>query len=65
MSTTATTVLQVPPTTASLHTTYSATCHQCGADVPHGVAEKAQQRIEELEQQVRILTDKATAAGTP
>ena len=68
MSTTITTTLERPLKTALLHTTGVATCQKCGADVSHvqqGIAEEAQRRIEELEQQVRILTDKATAAGTP
>lgn len=38
-------------------------CQRCGSDVSY-VPSSAQQRIQELEQQVKILTDKATAAGT-
>ena len=37
-------------------------CQRCGTDVSY-IAEGAQRRVSELEQQVRILTDKATAAG--
>ena len=42
------------------------TCQQCGADLSHthpGITEDAQRRITELETQVKILTNKATAAG--
>ena len=43
------------------------TCQKCGADLSQShiaVAEDAQRRIFELEAQVKILTGKATAAGT-
>ena len=60
------TVLQAP----SLQTAKisSPSCQQCGADIPYATvsaaAEDARRRISELEAQVRILTGKATAAGT-
>lgn len=73
MSSVTTTLLQaplvVPPTrTAPFHTTtFTQTCHKCGADLSNGhpvaVAEQAQRRIAELESQVKILTGKASAAG--
>ncbi|MDI1489503.1 MAG: hypothetical protein OHK93_008782 [Ramalina farinacea] len=59
------TVLQ-PASTPSFPHKQSIPCHQCGADISYAaataVAEDAQRRITELEQQVRILTGKATAA---
>ncbi|CAF9937984.1 MAG: hypothetical protein HETSPECPRED_000731 [Heterodermia speciosa] len=64
-TTTITTVLQPPPTKLAVHTIFRANCQECGADVSHvghDAAVAAQRRIEELEQQVKILTDKATAA---
>ena len=53
------------PTTVPIRSSLE-TCQQCGADLSHshpGVTEDAQRRITELEAQVKILTDKATAAG--
>lgn len=42
-----------------------ALCPQCGAQLPPSeVSEEAQRRITELENEVRILTGKATTAGT-
>lgn len=41
-------------------------CPSCGADITNllqQLAQSSQSRISELEAQVRILTDKATAAG--
>ena len=41
------------------------TCPQCGCDLSnHPSAQESQQRIQELEAQVRLLNEKATAAGT-
>ncbi|KAF2438628.1 hypothetical protein P171DRAFT_423951 [Karstenula rhodostoma CBS 690.94] len=39
-------------------------CLSCGADLDPSEAEEAQKRIKELESQVELLTEKATAAGT-
>lgn len=42
-------------------------CANCGASYPEAsekLAQDAQRRMEELEAQVRLLTEKATAAGT-
>jgi Ni,Fe-hydrogenase III large subunit len=39
-------------------------CLSCGADLDMSEAEEAQQRIKQLESQVELLTEKATAAGT-
>jgi hypothetical protein len=39
-------------------------CLNCGADLDVNEAEEAQQRIKQLESQVELLTEKATAAGT-
>lgn len=60
MSSVTTTLLQPPLSTTQ-------TCPDCGADLSHihpAIAEDAQRRISELETQVRMLTGKATAAGT-
>ena len=63
-----TTLLQSHSTAASFPATaFTHTCQKCGAHLsqPHtAVAEDAQRRISELEAQVKILTGKATAAGT-
>ena len=69
MSSVTTTVLQSssPAAPIPIITSFTKTCHQCGADLSHShppVAQDAQRRIAELETQVKILTSKATAAGT-
>lgn len=67
MSSVTTTVLQSSPAAPIPIPSFTKTCHQCGADLSHShppVPEDAQRRIAELETQVRILTGKATAAGT-
>ncbi len=64
MSSKTATILQAP-TTVPIRSSLE-TCQQCGADVSHShlsITEDAQRRIAELETQVKILTDKATAAG--
>ncbi|KAM0801928.1 hypothetical protein BDR22DRAFT_145844 [Usnea florida] len=64
-SVTTTTILQDSPTPPFPITSLTKTCHQCGAELSHShppVTEDAQNRIQELETQVRILTGKATAA---
>ena len=67
MSSVTTTLLQPSPAAPFPITSLTKTCHQCGADLSQShppVAEDAQRRIAELETQVKILTGKATAAGT-
>lgn len=67
MSSVTTTVLQQPSAPPLPITSLTKTCHQCGADLSQShppVPEDAQTRIAELETQVKILTGKATAAGT-
>lgn len=67
MSSVATTVLHSSHTAPFPIISFTKTCHKCGADLSHShppVAEDAQRRISELETQVKILTGKATAAGT-
>ena len=67
MSLVTTTLLQDSPPPPFPITSLTKTCHQCGAELSHShppVTEDAQNRIQELEAQVRILTGKATAAGT-
>lgn len=68
MSTSTTTLVQQQPLTAPPHqSTFPHTCDKCGADLTHahpGIAEDARRRISELETQVKILTGKATAAGS-
>ena len=62
-----TTLLQSHSTASFPATAFTHTCQKCGAHLsqPHtAVAEDAQRRISELEAQVKILTGKATAAGT-
>jgi hypothetical protein len=65
MSTTSMTVVkeqQAPPVTSAA----TATCLKCGADLSHvhlNIDKTAQQKIEELEAQVKILTQRATEAG--
>ena len=62
-----TTLLQSHSTASFPATAVAHTCQKCGAHLsqPHtAVAEDAQRRISELEAQVKILTGKATAAGT-
>lgn len=57
----ATITLTMSQTSAS-----EATCPNCGMGLPHStleVAADAQKQIEELQAQVKLLTDKATAAG--
>ena len=47
-------------------TGFDQSCPSCGADITtllQKLAERTQSRVSELETQVRILTDKATAAG--
>ncbi|KAA6408480.1 MAG: hypothetical protein FRX48_07562 [Lasallia pustulata] len=65
MSTTSTTTL-VQPSTAPIRNSSAPACHNCGANLSHAqehaVAQDAQQRISELETQVKLLTSKATAA---
>ena len=64
MSSRTATILQ-EPASVSIRSSLE-TCQQCGADLSHshsGLAEDAQRRIAELEAQVKILTNKATAAG--
>lgn len=41
----------------------SASCLSCGAELDMREAEEAQKRIRELESQVELLKEKATAAG--
>ena len=46
--------------------TTATTCHKCGADLSHvhlDGGQDAHQRIQELENQVKILTLRATEAG--
>ena len=65
MSTTSTATL-VQPSTAPIRNSSAPTCHNCGASLSHpqhAITQDAQQRISELETQVKILTGKATAAG--
>lgn len=53
---------QQHPSTAA----FDQACPSCGADITcllDRLTQSAQSRISELETQVRILTDKATAAG--
>lgn len=59
MSTTMT--LTMSPTDAG------AACPNCGIDLPHtsSTTPDAQKQIEDLQAQVRLLTQKATAAGMP
>lgn len=67
MSSVTTTILQPSPAAPFQNPSFTKTCHQCGADLSHShppIAEDAQRRIAELETQVKILTGKATAAGT-
>lgn len=67
MSSVTTTVLQPSPAAPIPIPSFTKTCHECGADLSHShppVPEDAQRRIAELETQVKILTGKATAAGT-
>ena len=66
MSTTSTTTLQQQPSPAPVCTSVIISCQNCGADLAptqHHFTQDAQQRIEELEAQVKILTLRATAAG--
>ena len=63
-----TTVEQRPRTTSlrAIPTPLSFHCDKCGANLPHACQEavhSAQQKIEELEAQVKILTLRATSAG--
>jgi tRNA(Ile2) C34 agmatinyltransferase TiaS len=59
-----------PPTTAGFHTgkhmaSKGHSCPRCGTQVPGGGdVEEAQRKIRELQAQVEMLKDKATAAGT-
>ncbi|MCJ1254107.1 hypothetical protein MMC24_001921 [Lignoscripta atroalba] len=65
MSTTSTTTLQQQPSPAPVCTSVIISCQNCGADLAptqHHFTQDAQQRIEELEAQVKILTLRATAA---
>lgn len=67
MSASTTTLIQQPLTAPPYQTTFTHTCDKCGADLTHthpGIAEDARRRISELETQVKILTGKATAAGS-
>ncbi|KAL8725076.1 MAG: hypothetical protein Q9181_006551 [Wetmoreana brouardii] len=60
---TSTTDTHPPPSTATI----GQACPSCGADISNilqTLARSFQSRISELETQVRILTDKATAAAT-
>lgn len=62
-----TTLLQSHSSSSFPATAFTHTCQNCGADLSQShtaVAEDAQRRISELEAQVKILTGKATAAGT-
>ncbi len=62
-----TTLLQSQSTSSFPTTAFTHTCQKCGADLSQShtaIAEDAQRRISELEAQVKILTGKATAAGT-
>ncbi|MCJ1354603.1 MAG: hypothetical protein MMC33_004592 [Icmadophila ericetorum] len=68
MSTSMTTTVEQRPRTTSLRaipTPLSFHCDKCGANLPHACQEavhSAQQKIEELEAQVKILTLRATSA---
>ncbi|KAL9134343.1 MAG: hypothetical protein Q9175_004479 [Cornicularia normoerica] len=62
MSSVTTTVLQPSPAAPFPIISFTKTCHKCGAELSHPIAEDAQRRIVELETQVKILTGKATAA---
>ncbi|KAF6222083.1 hypothetical protein HO133_001169 [Letharia lupina] len=65
MSSVTTTILQSSPAAPIPITSFTKTCHKCGADLSHShppIAEDAQRRIAELETQVKLLTGKATAA---
>ena len=44
--------------------TQQGSCPSCGADLDRQEADQAQERIRELEDQVNLLTAKATTAGT-
>lgn len=60
----------LPPPGPSIATKYSMTnkahsCPNCGSNLPtESEIEEAQRRIRELEAQVELLKEKATAAGT-
>lgn len=65
-STTTVTLLPQSSTTTPFPQAFAHTCSHCGAELSHAhsdLAAEAQRRISELEAQVKILTDKATAAG--
>ena len=67
MSSATTTILQPSPAAPFPTTSFTQTCPKCGTELSHSHlddAENAQRRISELETQVKILTGKATAAGT-
>lgn len=60
---TATVAITMPAVDAALHS-----CPNCGFDIPITMNHEiipldAQQQIEDLQAQVRLLTEKATAAG--
>lgn len=67
-STTSVTMVEKPlPAPLETTTTTTCTCQQCGADLSHAhleVGQDAQQKIQELENQIKILTLRATEAGT-
>ena len=59
-------VAQAQPQTVAINNIVISTCQKCGAEIPHSQLNggiDAQQRIEELEAQVKILTLRATEAG--
>ena len=63
MSTTSTTVLEIPRTASPAHTEAPiALCLNCGTEIPNGAGD-SQQKIQELESQIKILTLRATSAG--
>jgi len=68
MSTTSVTMVEKPlPAPSNTTITTTSTCHKCGADLSHVHLDEvpdAQQRIQELENQIKILTLRATEAGT-
>lgn len=70
MSSATTTALEQPSSSTSVPSTHTTRCQQCGANLSHTPGDtsardaSAQSRIAELEQQVKVLTGKATAAGT-
>ena len=53
----------VPPAPSIPTTKHMCSCSKCGIEIPHTAGEEARRRITELEMQVELLKEKATAAG--